>query len=134
MSGLGFDGIVPKAIYRIAELIGIYAVWYGMDYVLKNKTLKKKLLSLSSYTFFIFCFHEPFLNFIMNCSLTFITNSTLGCLITYFIITNAGILLAILLGKLLRTYAGSIYNVLCGGRGDNNHLKVINNKALNTNN
>ena len=35
------DGIVPKAIYRIAELIGIYAVWYGMDYVLKNKTLKK---------------------------------------------------------------------------------------------
>lgn len=76
ISGLGIDGMTPKASYRVAELLGIYVTWYGMDHVLKNKAIEEKLISLSSYTFFIFCFHEPLLDFVMNYSLTYITNST----------------------------------------------------------
>ncbi|MBE6049600.1 MAG: acyltransferase [Clostridium sp.] len=136
ISGLGIEGTTPRALYRIAELVGVYVTWYGTDYILKNKSITDKLLSLSGYTFFIFCFHEPCLNFFMHYNTKYFTSSILGRLITYFVYTNLGIILCIAIGKVLKTYAGSLYNILCGSRGSKkNELKVsekiTNNNSIN---
>ena len=105
------------ALYKITVLLGIFTVWYGMDYVIANENTKNKLLSLSCHTFFIFCFHEPLLDFVIQYTLRYIGSVSSLHLITYLAYPSVTIVLAILVSKILLRYVPTLHNILTGSRG-----------------
>ena len=66
---------------------------------------------------FIYCFHEPLLDIVIQYTLVFLANSFAFNLVTYFIYPTCAILIAILLSSILLKYAPSLHNILTGNRG-----------------
>ncbi|NLK23841.1 MAG: acyltransferase [Clostridiales bacterium] len=66
---------------------------------------------------FIYCFHEPLLDIVIQYTLVFLANSFAFNLVTYFIYPTCAILIAILLSSILLKYAPSLRNILTGNRG-----------------
>lgn len=104
-------------LHKITVLLGIFTVWYGMDYVIENENNKDKLLGLSCHTFFIFCFHEPLLDFVIQYTLRYIGSSSLLHLILYIVSPSVTIVLAIFVSKILLKYVPVLHNILTGKRG-----------------
>lgn len=104
-------------LYKLSIIIGIFTVWYGMDYIMDNEKIKDELLGLSCHTFFIFCFHEPLLDFVIQYTLKYINNIFSLHLIIYLLYPSLAILLAIGVSKLLLKYIPGVHNILTGSRG-----------------
>ncbi|MBE6050962.1 MAG: acyltransferase [Clostridium sp.] len=112
-------------LHKVSVVIGIVSMWFGLDYIMKNDKLVTKTLKITSHTFFIFCFHEPLLDFVIQYSLINICDNTLFNVLTFFIYPIVTIILSILISKLLLYFAPSLHNILTGGRGTRkiNYLK-----------
>lgn len=104
-------------LYKVSVLIGIFSMWFGLDYLMKNEKFTKNILRFTPHTFFIFCFHEPILDFVVQYSLINISDGTLFNTITFFIYPIVTIILAILISKLLMKYFSGVHNILTGSRG-----------------
>ena len=99
--------------------IGILAVWSVYDLVLKKNFVLKQhrwLAMASSFTFFIYLFHEPTLNIIRKLLIFPLGTSSLGFAVNYLISPWVFALLFIGLGWLLRNYCPKLYGVCVGGR------------------
>ena len=70
----------------------------------------------SSFTFFIYLFHEPTLNIVRKLLIFPLGTSSLGFAINYLISPWVFAMLFIGLGWLLRKYMPKVYGVCVGGR------------------
>lgn len=104
-------------LHKISILIGIFTAWYGIDFIIENSKLSDKILTLSSHTFFIYCFHEPLLDIVIQYTLVFLANSFAFNLVSYFIYPTCAILIAILFSSILLKYIPNVHNILTGSRG-----------------
>lgn len=99
--------------------IGILAVWSVYDLVLKGNFVLRNhrwLAMASSFTFFIYLFHEPTLNIVRKLLIFPLGTSSLGFAVNYLISPWVFALLFIGLGWLLRKYMPKVYGVCVGGR------------------
>lgn len=108
--------MILLVLHKMCILLGIYTAWFGMDYILNNKQNKETLLKLSVHTFFIYCFHEPLLDIIIQSTLVYVNNSTLVNLITFLIYPITTILLAISVSIIFLRFVPTLRNILVGNR------------------
>lgn len=111
------DTKIILVLYKLSIPIGIFSTWFGLDHIIKNEKFTKKVLSLAPHTFFIFCFHEPLLDFVIQYSIYNISTSISFSLISYFVYPTITIILAIIVSKILMKYVPVIHNILTGSRG-----------------
>lgn len=112
------DTTMILILYKLSVLIGIFSVWFGLDHLMKNEKFTNKVLLLAPHTFFIFCFHEPLLDFVIQYSINNISTSILFSLISYFVYPTITIILSIIVSKVLIKYIPFIHNILTGNRGN----------------
>jgi putative membrane protein len=105
-------------LLKINTLWGGYSVWVAYDLFFKNKEkLNNNLGKLSSYTFFIYLYHEPLLNIVKQGLLYFAGGDKVFLrLIVYFISPAIAVMLCVLVAQLLQKYILSIYKIITGGR------------------
>lgn len=104
-------------LHKLSILIGIISLWTIYDIVMKGKTQPNKIiLFLTSFTFFIYAFHEPTLILIKKGLFYLIGNTKLIALFIYFIAPIFTILISILLGYYFKKYILKFYLIITGGR------------------
>jgi hypothetical protein len=107
--------IYSGTLKKFGIVIGIFSIWTMFDHIYKGQ---KNLFynSIFQMTFFLYAFHEPFLNIVMKLLLTIIGTSELKLLFVYFLSPIIVIIVSIYTGLLLKKYQGRLYFLLTGGR------------------
>jgi surface polysaccharide O-acyltransferase-like enzyme len=100
--------------YKISILIGLPCIWALYDKVipLKKIILMQNLIHISSYSFFLYLFHEPFLTIIKK-GLIYIQ---VASLFVYFSTPTIVIIISLFTAYLLKKNFGKIYIIIAGGR------------------
>lgn len=111
-------------------LVPIFVVWYGYDYfvslIANRKTFSlesrkefvpSKCFSFStSYTFFIYLFHEPAINIIKKLGLKLLGKGDLQLIVLYLVNPVIMVSLSVAIGYLLKCFMPKLYSIAVGGR------------------
>lgn len=113
--------LYPEFQYPFLDMLrlplGAYSVWGLYDFITVNRPgLQNKILSWAPYTFFIYVFHEPWIN-IYKKSITLLlpSNETI-LLAAYFTAPLVMASVSIAIARILQRHAGKAYSILTGGR------------------
>lgn len=113
---ISFKGIfIFPYIQKISIIFGIISIWYLYD-ICFNESRENKVLEYTSFTFFIYAFHEPTLTIIKKVILRLTGISMYTNLFAYIISPILTIVLSILIAILLKKYATPLYRIITGGR------------------
>ncbi len=114
-----YDMKTNQYMVMLTTFLGVCSLWYAFDEVLtKNFTMEKHniLNKVCQYTFFIYLFHEPYINIVRKLVVTVCKPSSFSFALSYLIspIITAAILIGI--GMILKKYLSSVYKIATGGR------------------
>ena len=98
-------------IHQITILIGIFSAWYNFDLV--ENVFKGSLSVMLSFSFFVFCFHEPLLTI---ASLSLAGSPEIFSLSRYLLCPFLAFWLSVLAGYVLKNKLYRAYSLLTGGR------------------
>lgn len=117
MEGQTGHPLIPSLIKKSTTVTGLLALWSAYDLVIsKKQTLSRKLLSFSSYSFFIYLSHEPLLTMIKK-GLFYITGySELISMANFLIAPILTILICVNSAKLIHSLHPKFYHMINGGR------------------
>ena len=111
------DNYFFNSLYKLSRIMGVYILWYGYDYWYLDKLYNRKItFIITSYSFFLYLFHEPILNIIRNVIFKTLGVSEAIIFITFFLSPILTIMLAIIIGSLLRAYVQPLYKTITGNR------------------
>lgn len=106
-------GFLPK----LSILIGIISLWTIYDIVMKGKTQPNKIiLFLTSFSFFIYAFHEPTLILIKKGLFYILGSEEIIGLMIYFVAPIITIFISIFVAYFLKKYIPKFYYLITGGR------------------
>ena len=109
--------ILLSLLHKISILFGIIAIWSSYDIVMRNKiNLNKTIYDISTYSFFIYAFHEPILTIIKKGIFYIAGTKELISMFTYFLGPIITILISILLANFIKRISPKIYGLITGGR------------------
>lgn len=108
------EAFVISFLHKVSVLIGILAVWSLYDSLI-NGGMKTDIKALK-YSFFIYVFHEPMLQFLKKILFYLTYKNELISLIIYIVAPIITILICIIVGFILRLAAPKFYLFICGGR------------------
>lgn len=102
---------------QVMSLLGIIAIWGGYELVLSvDYKFPSWFTTATSYTFFVYLFHEPAFNIIKKLSLRVIGCSDMSLIILYLFNPIFMIVIAILIGMTFKKILPKTYSVCVGGR------------------
>ena len=109
--------LFPLLLQNTSIILGMFILL-----TINYQGCNKRILALSSYTFFVFLFHElPLNRLIVKFSDYFILDAY-----KFYFIFPAAVILTLLLAIMLEKLLPTVYMVVTGGRGKNTVLKRIN--------
>jgi len=91
-------------------------IWFGYDILAKKGVRFNFTHKFTAYSFFIYVFHEPYLNIFKKIFLKVGGGQEWSIWASYFISPMVTILIAILIAIFLERYVGKIYKYCTGGR------------------
>jgi surface polysaccharide O-acyltransferase-like enzyme len=106
----GINLTVP--IHKISIITGLVAVWLNYE-LLVFLFDRKSIFKLTSYTFFVFLFHEPFLTMVEKVFEKILHFPSIAIYLTAPLLT---ICMAFLIASLLTKRLPRVYNIITGGR------------------
>ncbi len=112
---------VLLALHKIAIILGFIGLWYGYDIYIGELRDNHRIFYLTSFTFFIFLFHVPLLDFLTDICLGLFGSSQFLSLAVYLLNPIFVMGLLIVVAELLRRYLTSVYSIVTGGRGVKKH-------------
>jgi len=104
-------------LYRVGEISGLLAAWYGSDRIAHAAMSKPWFRWVSAFSFVIYALHVPAVNFATEAALHYGEHIAHIHLLTYAIVPPLVSATAVLIGAAMRTVARPVYGVLTGGRG-----------------
>ncbi len=111
------NNIYTNYIENSTIIMGTFATIALTKYLIYFDKLKRNLLNLSKYSFFIFALHEPLLSIIRKISFKLIHPSTdLMILLLYFLCPIITVFICIKLYKFLEKTVPKIFYISIGGR------------------
>jgi hypothetical protein len=110
-------------LYKVCNLMGLWVVWFGYDFVVRDVSEESALWPWFTLSFYIFAAHQPLYNLLSDNILARIGHHELlkqvnpgGAFLVYLLLPIATIVCLSLLGALLRRYALPVHKLLTGGR------------------
>lgn len=104
-------------LHHITALIGLPAVWVAYDLIVRGRNVREhKLFALTTYTFFLYAFHEPWLTVIKKCLFSVIGTNDWKPLAVYFLSPVLILFFSFFIGSTLKKTTPRVYDVLTGGR------------------
>ena len=97
-------------------ILGLIGVWGLYDVIYKKLSLFSNLQTFAGYTFFVYLFHEPWINIYKKMALKLLGISTISLIAAYLIVPILMYVTSIYIAKLIRTLTPKIYTLLTGGR------------------
>jgi len=114
---LGINNEISDVLQKISIIIGGISVWALYDIYINKETPNSFLLSISSYSFFIYLIHEPLLlSTLKKLSNTIIRKSEFFLPFFYFLNPIITVVSCIIIAKILQRYTPKLYNFITGGR------------------
>jgi hypothetical protein len=111
------NSVLLNIVHKTTILTGIPAVWSLYDFFMKNKSVSDyKLFSLTTFTFFLYVFHEPVLTIFKKGLFYFIGKSELASISIYFIAALFTISVSFFVGYYFKRIAPGVYGLETGGR------------------
>ena len=109
--------LITNLIHKLSIIIGIVAIWCMYDkykhiFVFKNKYI----ILLTTLSFFLFAFHEPFLTVYKKLLLFGFGKNGWASITTYFLAPIFTIINGVFVASILKKYLSSFYALLNGGR------------------
>jgi hypothetical protein len=91
-------------------------IWFGYDVLVKKGVRFNLIHKFTSYSFFIYVFHEPYLNIFKKMILKISAGQEWGVWCSYLISPIVTVFIAILIAMFLEKYVSTIYKYCNGGR------------------
>lgn len=101
--------------YMLINGIGVFSIWYGYDFIDKY-LCTKRMIKLSSYSFFVYVFHIPVLVIFSSLFFAQLGKTNLSSFVDYILAPSITILLAIVIGRYLRAEFPRLYMIITGNR------------------
>jgi len=106
-----------NVIHKSGILIGIYAIWFFYDFIfIKDEVLKPSYMILAQLSFFIYVFHEPFLDIIKIVFFKVFGNSEFLLFFLYVTSPAFTILVCLFVGQYLKRFTPVFFKIITGGR------------------
>ena len=118
-----FDELTPtikwalSVLHVLATASGVLAVWFSADGVVHWAMQREWFVWATSFSFFIYGFHVPLLNYLTTFFFMYGSSFQWYRLSTYILAPSLMLLVCILVGALLRMALPRVYKVMTGGRG-----------------
>jgi fucose 4-O-acetylase-like acetyltransferase len=99
--------------------LGVLAIWYAYDILIPiNFKLEaySYLTYATSFTFFIYVFHEPSLNVVRKLIVLLIAKNSLGYLMSYILSPWVFFLIGTIVGLIVKKIMPKVYSYAAGGR------------------
>lgn len=106
----------PYYIHGINLIIGIYVLWGGYDVLYPFMERYPIILSISTYTFFLFLFHEPVLTGYKKLMLYVLEWNQYTSMVIYVTAPLLTIISVLLVGKYMKSKIPSFYYIITGNR------------------
>ena len=104
-------------IKNISIVIGIFAFWGGYDLLFDLVSRRVKVLApITSFAFFLYGFHEPFLTFIKKVLFVVFGKEQLDYLLIYFLAPIVVIFASLTVGFYTKKILPKFYDAITGGR------------------
>lgn len=112
-----FGSIIPGASV-LFMLFGVVAIWRGYDCIMIKWDSKwiSFLAGWGSYSFFVYCFHEPVFNIIKKIGVFFVGYSNTSLIVLYLLNPIVMLALSIFVAKVMQKYTPKVFSILTGGR------------------
>lgn len=111
--GYSYNGYIHNA----GIIFGIMVAFYLSKYAIKNNAVKRTLLNLSGYSFFVFAIHEPALTVLKKIIYKFAEpSSDLAVIAFYLLIPATIILLSLATYQILNKIMPKALSIVSGGR------------------
>ena len=109
-------GAYDELIAKVSILMGVLVLWTLVDCI-ETLSIRKELLYLASYSFFIYASHKPMVNYIYKVLLSLSPKESQYYSLLVYVATPAiTIAISVCAAKCLRRYGGNSYSILTGGR------------------
>lgn len=107
-----------NALHRLSVVLGLAAMWTGYDLLVKYRgdVREHVYFPYTSFTFFLFAFHEPWLTLIKNTLFVLLGKGTWTTLAIYFLTPPLVMALAFTVGWSMKRRVPAVYDLLTGGR------------------
>jgi hypothetical protein len=110
---------VLLALYNLATIAGILAVWFGADDLVRWSMSKKWFRNASTFSFFIYGLHVPLMIYAMTFAAQYLQHLPNYRLLCYIFIPALTVFFAIAMAKVVRKLSPGVYKLMTGGRGLN---------------
>jgi fucose 4-O-acetylase-like acetyltransferase len=101
-------------LHKTAEVLGMAVMWFGADGLVRVAMRQPWFVWLTGFSFMIYALHVPLVNYATEAALRIWPSQQLA---VFGVLPLAIILLAVLLGAVLRRVVPGLYGLLTGGRG-----------------
>lgn len=109
--------ILLNIIYKVSILIGIPAIWSLYDFLFKNKKVSNyPFYFVTSFSFFLYVFHEPLLTIIKKVLFTLMGKGELASVSIYVIAPLLTIPMSIFIAYYLKQITPKFYQLITGER------------------
>lgn len=110
-----FSFKVYKIAYFASAPFGMITFWKVLDLLIKDYS-KSWILKYTTFTFFIFAFHEPVLITLKKIGFKILGNSSGMALLLYFLLPTVVVALSVTFAKLIQKFTPKLYLFITGGR------------------
>lgn len=109
---------LPQISNKLLVMLGVPAMWYGADILLKVNWLKSPFLFMTPFAFFVYAAHEPILGMTMHVidKISFLSNTHEKVFIIYLVYPMLLTVILLLLGIVLKKHLPKIFGFATGGR------------------
>jgi surface polysaccharide O-acyltransferase-like enzyme len=106
-----------EILLKSGIIIGVISIWFLYDYIYKNIDISKtKAYTLFQYTFFLYAFHEPLLQFLIKGFGNVFGQSELALFLIYISTPIIIIFVSISIGHYAKRFVPKFYYLSTGGR------------------
>lgn len=115
---IGFDNFVLlHALHKVNIVIGISSIWFFYDFLERNtNVLRSSFFSFSAFSFFVYAFHEPFLEFLKIILFKLLGRSNFSMLSIYLISPIIMISFCFFIGVYLKKHFPVLFSTITGAR------------------
>lgn len=108
---------VLSIIHAVCVSAGVLAIWYSGDAVVKWAMSKKWFVWAASFSFFLYAFHVPLLQYLTRIAYHYGSGIPAYRMLTYLLVPVVIFIVSIAVGALVKKLWPAGYSIATGGRG-----------------